>query len=97
MTNSINNLSGSPRTQPATTNRPAAKAQEKGQPQLAELGHEPRQATEMVKVALSKSSDFDEAKVQSIKRAIEEGKYPLDPKRIAESFLSIENLIGPSK
>ena len=97
MTIPINNLGGSARAQPATTNRPAAKAEDKGRPQLAETGQEPRQSTEMVKLAMSKSSDFDEAKVESIKRAIKEGNYPLDSRRIAESFLSLESLIGPSK
>ena len=37
--------------------------------------------------------NFDRKKVDSIRRAIEDGQYPLDPKRIAESFLAIEQLI----
>jgi negative regulator of flagellin synthesis FlgM len=37
--------------------------------------------------------DFDRAKVESIKQAIAEGQYPLDPKRIAESFLALERMI----
>jgi len=36
---------------------------------------------------------FDQAKVDSIKKAIKDGQYPLDPKRIAESFNSLERLI----
>lgn len=97
MTNPINNLGGTARAQTATVSRPSAKAEDKGRPQLAEAGQEPRQAAEMVKTALSKPTDFDEAKVESIKRAIKEGNYPLDPRRIAESFLSLESLIGPGK
>ena len=97
MTNSINNLGSSARAQPASTNRPAAKAEDKGRPQLATTNQEPRQSAEMVKLAMSKPSDFDEAKVESIKRAIKEGNYPLDARRIAESFLSLESLIGRSK
>jgi len=31
--------------------------------------------------------------VDCIRRAIEDGQYPLDPKRIAESFLAIEQMI----
>lgn len=46
-----------------------------------------------VEKALAESS-FDEAKVASIKAAIESGNYPLDHKRIAESFLAIENMIS---
>ena len=37
---------------------------------------------------------FDSAKVDRIKQAIQEGNYPLDAKRIAESFLSLERMIG---
>ena len=37
---------------------------------------------------------FDAAKVAAIKKAVVEGGYPLDAKRIAESFASLEKLIG---
>lgn len=37
--------------------------------------------------------DFDRDKVESIKRAIEEGNYPLDSRRIAESFVALEKII----
>jgi negative regulator of flagellin synthesis FlgM len=37
--------------------------------------------------------DFDQAKVDRIRKAIEEGNYPLDSRRIAESFLALEKLI----
>jgi negative regulator of flagellin synthesis FlgM len=37
--------------------------------------------------------NFDRKKVDSIRRAIQDGQYPLDPKRIAESFLAIEQMI----
>jgi len=36
---------------------------------------------------------FDPAKVQSIKKAIQDGQYPLDPRRIAESFNALERMI----
>ena len=36
---------------------------------------------------------FDQNKVDSIKKAIKDGQYPLDPKRIAESFNALERLI----
>jgi len=36
---------------------------------------------------------FDRAKVDAIKRAIQQGQYPLDVRRIAESFVAIENMI----
>lgn len=36
---------------------------------------------------------FDRAKVESIKQALKDGQYPLDAKRIAESFVAIERMI----
>ena len=39
------------------------------------------------------ASGFDQAKVDSIKKAIKDGQYPLDPRRIAESFNALEKLI----
>jgi len=38
--------------------------------------------------------DFDRAKVEAIKQAIKEGNYPVNPRRIAESFVALERLIG---
>jgi flagellar biosynthesis anti-sigma factor FlgM len=37
--------------------------------------------------------NFDRKKVDSIRQAIQDGKYPLDPRRIAESFWAIEQMI----
>ncbi|MCT2529343.1 flagellar biosynthesis anti-sigma factor FlgM [SAR92 clade bacterium H921] len=39
-------------------------------------------------------AQFDAAKVARIKQAILEGNYPLDAKRIAENFESLERMIG---
>ena len=38
-------------------------------------------------------AEFDAAKVEELRQAIQAGNYPLDPRRIAESFLVIEELI----
>ena len=43
---------------------------------------------------LKKEPEFDRAKVDSIKQAIQNGQYPLNPLRIAESFVALENLIS---
>jgi negative regulator of flagellin synthesis FlgM len=43
---------------------------------------------------LADEPGFDRVKVDSIKKAIEDGNYPLDPRRIAESFHAIEQMIG---
>jgi negative regulator of flagellin synthesis FlgM len=37
---------------------------------------------------------FDREKVDSIRKAIEQGQYAVDPKRIAEQFLAIERMIN---
>ena len=37
--------------------------------------------------------EIDRVKVESIKKAIQEGQYPLDPRRIAESFVDLEKLV----
>jgi negative regulator of flagellin synthesis FlgM len=38
-------------------------------------------------------AEFDATKVEELRQAIQAGNYPLDPRRIAESFLVIEELI----
>lgn len=37
--------------------------------------------------------EFDRAKVDAIKTAIQQGQYPLDSRRIAENFVAIEKMI----
>ena len=37
--------------------------------------------------------DFDRVKVEAIKQAIQDGQYPLNPRKIAESFHAIEQMI----
>jgi negative regulator of flagellin synthesis FlgM len=37
--------------------------------------------------------EFDRAKVDAIKLAIQQGQYPLDSRRIAENFVAIEKMI----
>ena len=37
--------------------------------------------------------EFDRAKVEAIKEAIQNGQYPIDTRRIAENFLAIEKMI----
>jgi anti-sigma28 factor (negative regulator of flagellin synthesis) len=40
-----------------------------------------------------KSADFDESKVREISEAIRQGNYPLDARKIAESFVPLEKLL----
>ena len=50
------------------------------------------QLSEVARQAQSEPT-FDQAKVESIKRAIQQGQYPLDVRRIAESFVALERMI----
>jgi len=43
---------------------------------------------------INQEPEFDRAKVDAIRYAIHNGQYPLDPRRIAESFVAIEQLIS---
>ena len=47
-----------------------------------------------VQKRLKEEPDFDRAKVEAIKEAIQNGQYPLNPRRIAESFVALEQLIS---
>jgi len=40
-----------------------------------------------------RSAEFDENKVKQISDAIRQGNYPLDARRIAESFVPLERLL----
>ncbi len=49
--------------------------------------------SEVAQRAMAEPS-FDRAKVESIKQAIQDGSYPMNSRRIAESFSAMERLIG---
>lgn len=40
------------------------------------------------------NAEFNAAKVAKIKTAIEQGNYPIDARKVAESFASLERMIG---
>ncbi len=61
----------------------AASAAQADQLQLSEVA---RQAT--------REPEFDRAKVEAIKHAVQNGQYPLDARRMAESFLALEQMIS---
>lgn len=63
----------------------AAEAENRTQADAVELSN----VAEQVKA----SPDIDQAKIDSIKQAIRDGNYPLDPRRIAESFAAFERMI----
>jgi negative regulator of flagellin synthesis FlgM len=46
-----------------------------------------------VKKRIDDQPGFDRAKVDAIKAAIQGGNYPVNPRRIAENFVSLEKII----
>ena len=68
-------------------------------PASEEVGRSAAPATDELRLSqvaqqAMQEPEFDRAKVESIKQAIAEGNYPLDVKRIAESFVAIERMIN---
>ena len=55
----------------------------------------PTDQLELSAVARQSSSEpaFDRAKVEAIKQQVEQGLYPLDARRMAESFMALEQII----
>jgi negative regulator of flagellin synthesis FlgM len=59
-----------------------------------------RKAVESDSLALSNVNqrvnsqpEFDRSKVEAIKASLKNGSYPLNPRRIAESFVALEQMI----
>ena len=83
-----------------TPSRPsAAKVSERPSDALSETAVKPAgmqtdqlQLSEVAQKAMQEP-EFDRAKVESIKLAIQQGLYPVDSKRIAENFVAIEKMI----
>ena len=74
----------------AGTGAAAAGAPEASAPRV--LQDEQLELSETARRSMSDPS-FDRAKVEAIKTALREGTYPLDSRRIAESFVALERLI----
>ncbi len=79
----VNRKSGST-SAPAETAAPAVSAKAPGPDELHLSNVAARAMAE---------PDFDRVKVESIKQAIQDGQYPLNPRKIAESFHAIEQMI----
>ena len=65
-----------------------------GKPTPAKVGggHDQLQLSNVAQKAMAEP-DFDRAKVESIKQAIQDGQYQINPRKIAESFLAVERMI----
>ena len=68
-----------------STDTSAANAPVKGAADELQLSEVARQA--------AREPQFDTAKVEAIKRAIQQGQYPIDARRIAEHFVALERMI----
>lgn len=79
----VNRKSGSS-SSPAETAAPAVSAKA--------LGTDELHLSNVASRAMAEP-DFDRVKVESIKQAIQDGQYPLNPRKIAESFHAIEQMI----
>jgi len=51
------------------------------------------QLSEAARRSMAADPGFDRAKVDAIKTALREGTYPLDSRKMAESFVALERLI----
>ena len=80
-----NRKSGSPSNVAADASAPAAMSSKAPGPDELHLSN--------VAARAIAEPDFDRAKVESIKQAIQDGQYPLNPRKIAESFHAIEQMI----
>lgn len=53
--------------------------------------------SDVAKKALAQEPAFDREKIDAIRLAIQEGNYPLNTRRIAENFITMESMIGNRK
>jgi negative regulator of flagellin synthesis FlgM len=103
MTNSISSIfSGSAaldkvaleKTKRRALERPGDGLPEATKPTKAPAPNQDRlELSEIAKRAAAEPS-FDREKVEAIKQALRDGNYPMNARRIAESFVAVEKLIG---
>jgi negative regulator of flagellin synthesis FlgM len=100
MTNPINTLYSASMLDKATLDKTKRKSQEtvdSGETPTAKAaksaGSDQVVLSDIAKRAMAEPA-FDRQKVDAIKEAIKDGNYPLNAKRIAESFVAIEKMIG---
>lgn len=102
MTDPISNLYNSPSLDKATLEKSRRKAidtpEDTSAPSPAAKAAKSSGKDEVVLSDIAKRAmaepAFDREKVESIKQAIKDGNYPMNARRIAESFVAIEKMIG---
>ena len=80
----VNRKSGSSSSAPAETAAPTTSAKAPGPDEL--------HLTNVAARAMAEP-DFDRVKVESIKAALRDGAYPINPRLIAENFVALEKMI----
>ncbi|MBM3375006.1 MAG: flagellar biosynthesis anti-sigma factor FlgM [Betaproteobacteria bacterium] len=99
MTDAINSANRAARVDLLAENARLKKAEEAEKFRKAAPTNEPaRPPADEIRLSAAatrvmEGPDFDAEKVERIKQAIRDGNYPLDSRRIAESFLAIEKMI----
>ena len=97
MADMISQIGGAKQTD-STAQRTSKVKQGEGNAQEAVASSPKAVSDEVVLTEISQKaaneSGFDPQKVEAIKQAISDGNYPLDARKIAESFSSLEKLIG---
>ena len=88
----------SARPAPAATDQKTglAKAPASGLPSAADAVRISSTAKEMLQAMQGSADDetFDRAKVESIRREIAEGRFPIDEDRLAQKFRELEEQLG---
>ena len=99
MTNSISNVGSAAAQLKAAAD--SAETLKKASEAIDTPAPKPAVAPQVDQLILSKAAEsalataeFDEAKVASIRAALQEGNYPLNERRIAENFVAIERMLG---
>lgn len=93
MTSPINNLVGSGLA-PATSRNSTPKVDDKDRPSVSRAAQDDQvQVGEASRKAMLEP-EFDRAKVDQIREQIQNGTYVIDPKRIAQSFMALESMLG---
>lgn len=102
MSNTISSLfGGSPsldKAQLEKARRQAVERSPEGSTDAANAAPAPARDDELLLSPIAKRAmaepAFDRDKVEAIKQAIRDGSYPMDSRRIAQSFATMEKLIG---
>jgi flagellar biosynthesis anti-sigma factor FlgM len=98
---SINSRVNTPATTRSTADKldrkaPVAKSDSSGEAKSAPAASASNADTvnlSNISQRVKETPDFDRAKVESIKAALRDGAYPINPRRIAENFVALEKMI----